>query len=168
MRKNARKGKTEIGGQFVMVQESARRRSGFQSGTWVRMGDGQNWMFPAPPEPGIDWEYDALVQSLLEPEDEHDEARIEFALAIRLLSRNYDPEPEEFQSIFSFGADQRAKSAAQAAIAGLIWSDSNRPRSGLPAGNPQRSATVPGFRTFHSLLTSCALRVRSTVAPWLQ
>src|ERR1700678_3498358 len=99
-----------------MVEEKVRRRAGFQSGRWVRMGDRQQWMFPPPPAPGIDPEYDALTRIHQEPEDADDERRIELAMAILLLSRNYDPTPDEYVAIFSFGTDPSAKSTAQAAI----------------------------------------------------
>jgi hypothetical protein len=103
-----------------MVVEKVRRRAGFQSGRWVRMGDRQQWMFPPPPAPGIDPEYDALSRIHQESEDADDERRIELAMAILLLSRNYDLMPDEYVAIFSFGTDPSAKSTAQAAISEVV------------------------------------------------
>ena len=45
-----------------MVAEKERRRSGFQGGAWIRMADGQEWLFTSPPPPGVDARYDALIQ----------------------------------------------------------------------------------------------------------
>jgi hypothetical protein len=150
-----------------MVEEKVRRRVGFQSGRWVRMGDQRPWMFPPPPAPGIDHDYDALSRVHRESEDADDERRIELAMAILLLSRNYDPTPEEYQAIFSFGTDQAARSTAQAAISEAVRRDLEPDRSNrLP--EPAR-ATAPifhtHFRAIRSTVRSCAGRLRSTMAP---
>jgi hypothetical protein len=109
-----------------MVEEKVRRRAGFQSGRWVRMGDRQQWMFPPPPTPGIDPEYDALTRIHQESEDADDERRIELAMAILLLSGNYDLTPDEYVAIFSFGTDPSAISTAQAAISEVVRRDVQR------------------------------------------
>ena len=119
-----------------MVEEKVRRRAGFQSGRWVRMGDRQQWMFPPPPAPGIDPEYDALSRILQESEDADDERRIELAMAILLLSRNYDPTPDEYVAIFSFGTDPSAKSTAQAAISEVVHRDRKRLNIHLTMSRP--------------------------------
>jgi hypothetical protein len=132
------------------------------------MGDGQDWIFPNPPEPGVDCAYDALFRCYLDPEDMDDERRIELALAIHLFSRNYEPGPDEYQAIFSFGQDERARTAAQSAIAALIHEDPKRPRVHLSHATAKNPIPAPTIRTIQALCASCALRVRSTVAPWLQ
>jgi hypothetical protein len=119
-----------------MVVEKVRRRAGFQSGRWVRMGDRQQWMFPPPPAPGIDPEYDALSRIHQESEDADDERRIELAMAILLLSRNYDLMPDEYVAIFSFGTDPSAKSTAQAAISEVVHRDRKRLNIHLTMSRP--------------------------------
>lgn len=117
-----------------MVDEKVRRRAGFQSGRWVRMGDRQHWMFPPPPAPEIDPDYDAMLRIHMESEDPNDEREIELAMAILLLSRNYDPTPDEYVAIFSFGLDHSARSTAQASIFEVVRSDlENRPVNRLAA-----------------------------------
>jgi len=134
------------------------------------MGDRQQWMFPPPPAPGLDPDYDAMIRIHREPEDEDDERKIELAMAILLLSRNYDPKPEEYAAIFSFGADESARSTARAAISEIVRHDLGNQRvNRLP---PQPQFTTPlfhtHFRTVRTLVRSCAARVCSTIAPWRQ
>jgi len=131
------------------------------------MGNRQQWMFPPPPAPGLDPDYDALIRIHRESEDADDEERIELAMAILLLSRNYDPKPEEYAAIFSFGADEPARSSARAAISEVVRHDLENQRvSRLPA---QPQFTTPffhtHFRTVRTLFRSCAARVCSTMAP---
>ncbi len=109
-----------------MVAEKTRRKSGFAGGVWIRMADGQEWLFSNPPAPGNDPEYDALVQGLLEAEDESEARKFELAIAIWLLSRNYQPSPREYEEIFSFASDNAARSCAQEAISTLIASNLGR------------------------------------------
>jgi hypothetical protein len=106
-----------------MIEHKLRRHRDFQSGRWVRMGDGQTWLFPHPPSPGTDREYDALIRCLLEAEDADEARRFELALAILLLSRVYDLEPSEYQAIFNFEADQATARAARTAVSELIYDD---------------------------------------------
>jgi hypothetical protein len=119
-----------------MVEEKVRRRAGFQSGRLVRMGDRQQWMFTPPPAPGIDHEYDALSRIHQESEDADDERRIELAMAILLLSRNYDLTPDEYVAIFSFGTGPSAKSTAQAAISEVVRRDRKRLNVHLTMSRP--------------------------------
>jgi len=147
-----------------MVEQETRRRGDFQPGNWVRMGDGQQWMFPDPPAPGADHEYDALIRCLLEAEDADEARRIELALGILLLSRNYDPRPSEYEAIFSFGEDQATGSAAQAAISELIYNDlETRCIECLPQRSPNTSIRAV-FGIFQKLFDFCAARLRSTLA----
>jgi len=134
------------------------------------MGDRQQWMFPPPPARGLDPDYDAIIRIHRESEDADDERRIELATAILLLSRNYDPKPEEYVAIFSFGADESAYSTARAAISEVVRHDPENQRvNRLPA---QRQSTTPlfhtHFRNVRTLVRSCAARVCSTMAPWRQ
>ena len=147
-----------------MVEEKVRRRADFQLGKPVRMGDRQQWMFPPPPAPGIDREYDALIRVHHESEDADDERRIELAMAILLLSHNYDPTPDEYVAIFSFGPDESAQSTAHAAISEVARRDLENQRvNRLPAHRYSSS------KIFHlNSVKSYAGRVCSTFAPWLQ
>ena len=77
-----------------MVEEKVRKGAGFQSGRWVRMGDQQPWMFPPPPlrrESIVPMT--RSIRAHHESEDAEDEQRIELAMAILLLGRNYAPTP---------------------------------------------------------------------------
>jgi hypothetical protein len=130
------------------------------------MGDRQQWMFPLPPAPGVDPDYDALIRVHRESEDADDERRIELAMAILLLSRNYDPKPEEYRSIFSFGNDELAHSTARAAISELVRHDLGKQQvNRRPA---QTQSTPPHFHTHfrcvRTLVRSCTARVCSTMA----
>ena len=131
-----------------MADEKARRRAEFQEGTWVRMGDGQDWMFPRPPAPGCDREYDDLIRCHHEAEDADDALVIELALAIRLLSRNYAPRPDEYFAIFSFGEDHAARAHARAAISELINADLEAERVN---GQSESPAAFPLHASFHTL-----------------
>ena len=153
-----------------MVEERVRRRAGFQSGRWVRMGDQQPWMFPPPPSPGVDRAYDALIEARHESEDADDERRIDLALAILLLGRNYAPTPREYQEIFDFGTDESARYIAQSAISEIVYNDLEKRRAG---GRPARRKPTPAihhthFRGVKTSVRTYAGRVYSTVAPWIK
>ena len=152
-----------------MVEEKVRRREGFELGKWVPMGDRQHWMFPPPPAPGIDRDYDALIRVHHESEDTDDARRIELAVAILLLSRNYAPTPAEYEAIFDFGADQSARSEAEAAISEIVRHDLENRRVSRRPKQPQPTAPLlrTHFRTVKTRVRSCAGLVCSTVAPWL-
>jgi hypothetical protein len=144
----------------VMLEQNLRRLSGFQSGVWVVMGDGQRWMFPHPPTPGTDHEYDALLRCLLQSEDLEEAWRIELALSILLFSRNYDPQPSDYEAIFDFGADQGSLSLAQAAISTWIYAD----LATAPLQSPPRDSRSMSFlavlRTVRRMRRSFAARSR--------
>ncbi len=132
------------------------------------MADGQEWLFTSPPAPGVDADYDALIHALLEAEDQSEAKKCELAIAILLLSRNYQPLPSEYQRIFCFGGDDAAQSSAEEAIATLICSNLDQVRR---RAAPERSASrALGHqpRTLPALISSCATRLRSTMTPWLR
>jgi hypothetical protein len=152
-----------------MVEEKVRRRTGFQLGSPVRMGDRQHWMFPPPPAPGVDTEYDALVRVHAESEDADDERRIELAMAILLLSRNYDPTPDEYEAIFTFGIDQSAQATAEAAISEVVRADLANQRVNRLAAQPQMTSPLfpTHFLGVQNSVRTCAGHVRTRLAPWL-
>jgi hypothetical protein len=148
-----------------MVAEDARRRSGFEGGAWIEMADGQKWLFPHPPAPGVDAQYDALVQGLLEAEDRNEARRFELSMAISLLSRNYEPLPGEYEEIFAFGANDVARSSAQEAISELIYANLDDDR--YHAGHEPLSTAMPHLqlRDLPALISSCATHFRAGLAP---
>lgn len=134
-----------------MMEQKLRRLNGFRTGVWVRMGDGQKWMFPHPPVVGTDREYDGLIRCLLEAEDFDEARRIELALGILLFSRNYDPQPCDYESIFSFDDDRATQSAAEAAISALIYEDLEErrvPRHAVESGSRSRPRFFARFTRF--------------------
>jgi hypothetical protein len=148
-----------------MVAEKARRRSQVEVGAWITMADSQEWLFGQPPAPGVDPEYDDLAQALLESHDRHEARRFELAIAILLLSKNYQPSPREYEEIFSFRNDDPAHSSAQQTISTLIWSDLDRRRAqAAPPGraSASRSSRV---RTLPGIISTWATHFRSTMAP---
>jgi hypothetical protein len=150
-----------------MLEQKLRRRSDFRAGTWVVMGDGQRWMFPHPPLPGTDRQYDALVQSLREAEDREDARSIELALGILLFSRNYDAQPRDYQAIFRFDANQAIQLAAQTAISALIYNDlKKRPAQSRGRGSPSPSFPV-ARRSLRTMCASYAARIRFPLARWV-
>jgi hypothetical protein len=150
-----------------MVSEKARRRAEFQAGTGIKMADGQEWLFSSPPPPGTDAEYDGLVEGLLEAEDQNDARKSELAIAMFLLSRNYQPTPREYEEIFSFRTQDATRSSAQEAISGLISADLDRRRRHSALERSSSAALRHPMRSLPALISSCAMHLRSSMAPWL-
>ncbi len=151
-----------------MVSEKARRRAEFQGGAPVKMADGQEWAFANPPAAGVDAEYDALLQGLLEAEDRNEARKFELAIGMLLLSRNYQPSPREYREIFCFDSDDAGRSAAQEAISTLIGSNLERRRREVVAGKPVSGALRPHLRTLPAFISTCATHLRSTLTPRLR
>lgn len=86
-----------------MINEILFRRPHFRPGRSIRLGDGQGWIFPAPPgDSTVDPDYTATVMAVPEAEDRSERLRAELALAIALLDRNYDLGPVELQGLLRF------------------------------------------------------------------
>jgi len=111
-----------------MLDEQGARAPEFRVGRHIRLADGQRWMFPSPPAPRgapretgastsdtalTDAEYVSLIDAVESSEDEPDLKRAELALAIFLLSRNYDLNASEFERLFDFGQMTEGSSEAQ-------------------------------------------------------
>lgn len=97
--------------------ESGFRKPTFLGGLWVRLADDQEWALPGPRElgeagPDRD-EVAAILRAIGMAEDKAECRRGELALAIKLLSINYDLTPETFQAILEHGADKPAPSSLQ-------------------------------------------------------
>jgi hypothetical protein len=151
-----------------MVAEKVRRRSQFEGGVWIKMADGQEWLFGDPPAQGVDPDYDGLVQGLLEAEDQHEARKFELAIGMLLLSRNYQPSAREYEEIFSFSNGDAARSSAEEAISTLIGSDLDRKRRYAvtqPRSTP--AALRPPLPAVPAFFSSCATHLRSAMAPWL-
>jgi hypothetical protein len=87
--------------------EQALRKPGWEEGTWIRLGDGQEWCFPKPwlrcfPAKGEDGriyaaaretfgeDYEDLFDTLLEAAEPYDQVSIQIEIAGMLLARNYE------------------------------------------------------------------------------
>jgi len=89
--------------------EQARRKPGFDPGIAIELADGRTWWFPGPDPRPADPDYGALVRSVVEAEDESESSLAELALAIMLLSQNYDLAPSELQSLLTFAPPDRGR-----------------------------------------------------------
>ena len=94
-----------------MVDELLSRRSSFRPGQKIRLADGQGWTFPLPIREWSDKaqsdreEYNGLIRSIIEAEDDSERRLGEFAFAIFLLSQNYRLSPLDFQQLLDFGSE---------------------------------------------------------------
>jgi hypothetical protein len=105
-----------------MFDEVALRRPDFRPGPPVRLADGGWWTFPALPERAetgvVDFgpDYAAAVVAIGEAEDEAERLRAELALAICLLTRNYDLAPDALCALLDCRPGDRALAAMQEAF----------------------------------------------------
>jgi hypothetical protein len=116
-----------------MLDERTRRRADYRLGTGIRLADGQCWTFPAPLVPsGNDPDamtagradlttYVALIRAVIEAEDRDDRRRCELALAIWLLSYNYDLDPADYQMLLGFAPGSAALARSQEAFSTLAF-----------------------------------------------
>jgi hypothetical protein len=121
-----------------MIDEQALRRPDFVEGTRIRLANGHDWSFPDQPPHPEDHELIAILQAIAEAEDEPERLRGELALAILLLSRNYDLSPGDFQAILSFAPGDPTLIEMQRAVHELASRHSrdlqylSRPKSNSP------------------------------------
>jgi hypothetical protein len=99
-----------------MVHEKSLRRSNFQDGIWVRLADGQRWCLPEPPSSGTDDEYESMFQALQESEDATERSQAELAMAVLLLSRNYNLGPWHYQELLGFDDNPEGLRGTQYAV----------------------------------------------------
>lgn len=85
-----------------MPDERERRKPGFLEGVDVRLADGHLWTLPIRETPRDDPEFDALLKAMAEAEDRAERFRLELALTILLLSRNYDLSSNQIRSLLDF------------------------------------------------------------------
>ncbi|MEO6809479.1 MAG: hypothetical protein ABI353_10260 [Isosphaeraceae bacterium] len=84
-----------------MGSEVELRSPSFLGGLPIVLGDGQEWAFPGPRELfDVNGQFNSELLSLLEAirevQDESERLRGELALAIQLLSLNYELRPDDF------------------------------------------------------------------------
>jgi hypothetical protein len=148
-------------GRNAMPGEITFRRPTFREGTRIWMADGQQWSFPSPPEPGVDAQYDALAEARRDAEDHDEVLRIELAISMLLLARNYDLSPVEYTRVFDFGDDRDRLRSVQSAISELIASGSAK----AVIRHPEQAKTLarePGrIGRLTSLVSSWAVRVKA-------
>jgi peptidoglycan/xylan/chitin deacetylase (PgdA/CDA1 family) len=98
------------------IDELARRRPTFVEGTRIRLADGHDWAFPDQPPRPDDHELISVLRAIGESEDRPERLRGGLALAILLLSRNYDLTPADFQAILAFAPGDTELSELQRAV----------------------------------------------------
>jgi len=127
------------------------------------MADDQEWSFPDPPQPGVDAQYDALAEARREAEDCAEVLRIELAISILLLSRNYNLTPADYRRIFDFANDCARLSAVQNALSEMISSRPDREPSTPATDEAARAGEAgrPGRPT--SVLSSWAVLVKTVL-----
>jgi hypothetical protein len=131
------------------------------------MADGQEWSFPRPPAAGLDLEFDATMGALREAEDHDDALRAELALAILLLSRNYELRPADYQQIFGFGAGSAALGEFRAAFSEMISESAQSRLPERPLSSPRVAAGSLRSSLLQTWLSACATRVRSLLSSLL-
>jgi hypothetical protein len=129
-----------------MIDELALRRPAFVEGVRIRLANGQQWSFPDRPPHPEDQELIALLQAVDEAEDAHERLRGELALAILLLSRNYDLGPDDYQAILGYPQDDPAIAAMQTALHELaIRQSRDLPRLSPKSNSPPIHSTHWSF-----------------------
>jgi hypothetical protein len=127
------------------------------------LADDQEWSFPDPPLPGVDAEYEALLEARREAEDSAEVLRIELAISFYLLSRNYDLTPADYLRIFDFEGDRTRLRSVQTAVSAML---SVRPKQGPGSSGPDQAASRgESARTgrLSTWLCSWAVRVKSVL-----
>src|SRR5262245_29829521 len=102
-----------------MIEEPTSRRPEFSAGLRVRLADGREWSLAPLPEPGTDPEFEELLHGIAEAEDSADRLRLELALTIEGLRRNYYMGSDELTALLSFRRGDPGLAELQAAVRGL-------------------------------------------------
>ena len=103
------------------LDEGNVRRPDFRGGRPIRLADGQEWRLPGPRELAHATGRDrddvvATLSMIAEAEDETERLRAELALAIQLLSLNYDLIPGDYSPLLGGLAGSANLAAIQADI----------------------------------------------------
>ena len=85
-----------------MVDEKSRRLTDFQTGVDVLLSDGQHWTLPEPERSPNDPDLIAICEAITEAEDRDDRLRLELALLIFLIKKNYELSADEIGYLLEF------------------------------------------------------------------
>ncbi|MFO0908517.1 MAG: hypothetical protein U0794_09170 [Isosphaeraceae bacterium] len=88
-----------------MTDHLATRPPRYAGGIPVRLADGRSWCLAPPSALDGDPQFDALLAGVEQADDQFERRRAELALAIFLLTRNYDLSAAELNSLLSFEHD---------------------------------------------------------------
>ena len=102
-----------------MYHETESRRSGFLGGIPVQLANGEFWAFPGPRELSSegatrDSKLSGLLEAISQSEDFAEQSRMELALAIYLITLNYDLTPKGYLEVLGDGADVRVREQLRA------------------------------------------------------
>jgi len=109
-----------------MVNEQSSRRSCFQEGRRIRLADNQMWTFVQPSR-DEQWkhrssvnEYQGLMQSIKDVENESEQRVAELAFAIFLLRQNYYLSPADYERLLDFPPESPESSDWQYSLHQLV------------------------------------------------
>ena len=117
-----------------MADHRARRRPGFREGFEVVLADGEPWTLPVPDGP--DPEFDALLRAIAESEGPDEALRLELALTILLLGRNYELGPDRIARALDFPEGDPALDRLRGEVRGFVARSIGR--DGPPSGRYPR------------------------------
>lgn len=123
-----------------MILESSRRRLTFKEGVGFLLADGQYWELPIDP-PGADRgasasmrgrpteaEFQELLIEAQEAESDDEANRYNLAVAIHLLSRNYELEAQELRALLNFPPSSAAADSLMRRVSQLVAEGPSRRR----------------------------------------
>ena len=91
-----------------MIDEPSRRRPGFLRGPLVQLADGREWAFSAETA-ALGPALGGLLDGIVEAENRPEVLRAGLALALFLITTNYDLAPEELQALLAFPTGGRVE-----------------------------------------------------------
>ena len=139
-----------------MLTEMDRRREEFLGGIPLMLADEQYWAFPGPRETSPEGQAQdpglvALLGVIATSESEADRRRAELALAIRLLGRNYQLTPAEYQELLGSSGSEATRKRLMASFQDLARRHGEalqpRPATSESGPTPSRRFRFPFFRS---------------------
>ena len=122
-----------------MRHERTARRPEFQEGQWIRFADGRSWSVPLGNPASIDKERDDLFLAIRQAEDQSELLQCELALTIHLLTKNYDLQSTELESLLSFEPEDPALDVLQREIHAYVLKSLGFPtQESTRAASPSR------------------------------
>jgi len=145
----------------MLNNERLARRPSFKEGAKVWLSDGQPWTLP-PCDPSRDEpDYTALLRAIEEAETRFEGLRLELALTIFLLNRNYALSPERLNDLLCFSPDDPAVTVFQRDVHRFVLAQFERcPPALLPRPNAARVGGLSGRLSPHDWVD----RIRSAVS----